>query len=227
MVKDNDGVAYTLKSFRDKLKAKYKDHVYFVKSAGCKGELVCFKEMTDYILRQLKEQGSETKEDVVKAAAKIIKEEIRETNFSKDFYPSVDNISFSEEGEKWIPESPRMFMKFLVPSRLKQLSLSQCIVQATRPRTVIAPIPFGVGIDIDKSTGCKQLITHLARLGFSVTPEEVSRYKQSAIEGMDNDESKQEELSSGYKQWVADNVDHNVGTFDGQRNLSWYGHNLC
>ena len=227
MVKDNDGVAYTLKSFRDKLKAKYKDHVYFVKSAGCKGELVCFKEMTDYILRQLKEQGSETKEEVVKAAAKIIKEEIREMNFSKDFYPSVDEISFSKDGEKWIPESLRMFMKFLVPSRLKQLSLSQCIVQATRPRTVIAPIPFGVGIDIDKSTGCKQLITHLARLGFSVTPEEVSRYKQSAIEGMDNDESKQEELSSGYKQWVADNVDHNVGTFDGQRNLSWYGHNLC
>ena len=200
MVKDNDDVAYTLKSFRDKLKAKYKDHVYFVKSARCKGELVCFKEMTDYILRQLKEQGSETKEEVVKAAAKIIKEVIKEMNFSKDFYPSVNEITFSEEGERWIPESLRMFMKFLVLSSLKQLSLSQCIVQATRPRTVIAPIPFGVGIDIDKSTGCKQLITHLARLGFSVTPEEASRYKQSVIEGMDNDESKQEELSSGYKQ---------------------------
>ena len=152
----------------------------------------------------------------MKAAAKIIKEEIREMNFSKDFYPSVDEISFSEEGEKWIPESLRMFMKFLVPSRLKQLSLSQCIVQTTRPRTVIAPIPFGVGIDIDKSTGCKQPITHLARLGFPVTPEEVSRYKQSAIEGMDDDESEQEELSSGYKQWVADNVDHNVATLTGK-----------
>ena len=106
-------------------------------------------------------------------------------------------------------------MKFLVPSGLKQLSLSQRIVQATKPRTVIALIPFGVGIDIDKSTGCKQLITHLARLGFSVTPEDVSRYKQSAIEGMDNDESKQEELSSGYKQWVADNVNH-VATLTGK-----------
>ena len=52
--------------------------------------------MTENILRQLKEQGSETKEEVVKAAAKIIKEEIRERNF-KDFYPSVDEISFSEE----------------------------------------------------------------------------------------------------------------------------------
>ena len=128
---------------------------------------MCFKEMTENILRQLKEQGSETKEEVVKAAAKIIKEEIREMNF-KDFYPSVDEISFSEE--TWIPESLTMFMTFLVPSRLKQLSLSQCIVQETRPRTVIAPTQFGVGIDIDKSTGCKQLISHLAKLGFSVTP---------------------------------------------------------
>ena len=49
-----------------------------------------------YILRQLKGQGSETKEEIAKAAAKIIKEEIREMNF-KDFYPSVDEISFSEE----------------------------------------------------------------------------------------------------------------------------------
>ena len=38
MVKDNDGVAYTLKIFHDNLKAKYKDHVYFVKSAGCQGD---------------------------------------------------------------------------------------------------------------------------------------------------------------------------------------------
>ena len=117
LFKDNNGVAYTLKSFREKLKEKYRDQVYFGKSAGCKGELVCFKEMTDYILRQLKEEGSDTKEKVVKAAAKIIKEEIREMNFSKYFYPSFDEISISEEGEKWVPESLRIFMKLLVPSK--------------------------------------------------------------------------------------------------------------
>ena len=38
MVKDNDGVAYTLNIFHDKLKETYKDHVYFVKSAGCQGD---------------------------------------------------------------------------------------------------------------------------------------------------------------------------------------------
>ena len=33
---------------------------------------------------------------------------------------------------------------------------------------------------------------------------------------MDHDESKQEELSSGYKRWVADIVDHNVATLTGK-----------
>ena len=103
MLEGNDGITYTLKSFREKLKAKYKGHVYFVKGIGCKGELVCFKEMTDYILRELKEQGSDTKEKVVRAAAKIIKEEIRKMNFDKAFYPSVDEIRMCEEGEKLVP----------------------------------------------------------------------------------------------------------------------------
>ena len=82
--------------------------------------MVCFKEMTDYILRKLTEDGSDTKEKIVKTAAKIIKEEIREMKFSKDSYPSIDEITSSEEGEKWIPESLKMFMKLLVPSSLKQ-----------------------------------------------------------------------------------------------------------
>ena len=33
-------------------------------------------------------------------------------------------------------------------------------------------------MDIDKSTECKQLVTHLTRLGFSISVEEVSRFKQ-------------------------------------------------
>ena len=33
---------------------------------------------------------------------------------------------------------------------------------------------------------------------------------------MDDDESEQEELSSDYKQWLADNVDHNVATLTGK-----------
>ena len=54
----NDGVGYCLKSFQKKLKSHYKDHVYFVKKSGCKGELVCFNNMVHFILRDLKGKGT-------------------------------------------------------------------------------------------------------------------------------------------------------------------------
>ena len=45
--------------------------------------------MTDCILKVLKEQGSEKKENVVRAAAKIIKEKIRETILTKLSIPTL------------------------------------------------------------------------------------------------------------------------------------------
>jgi len=111
-------------------------------------------------------------------------------------------------------------MKLLVPSKLKKASLSQCIIQAARPRSVIAPIPFGVGISVDKTTGCRQLIKQLATLGFSITPDEVDQFKQSAIVQTDNEENNAEPrievFANACKQWIADNVDHNVATLSGE-----------
>ena len=78
MINDNDGVGYCLKTFCSKLRARYKDCVYFVQSAGCQGELVCLKDMANYILKNLKEEGPTMKKNVIKIAAKIVKEEIRE-----------------------------------------------------------------------------------------------------------------------------------------------------
>ena len=145
--------------------------------------------MVDFNLRDLKEKGSASKENVIKAAARLIKEEIREMNYSKAFYPSVAVI---KEGDDWVPESLNLFMKLLVSSNLKQARLSQCIIQATHPRSVIAPIPFGVGISVDKTTGCRQLIKQLATLGFSITPDEIDRFKQSAVAQTDNKENNPE-----------------------------------
>ena len=144
---------------------------------------------------------------MVTAAAKIVKEETRLMNFSKEFYPSVDDIV---DREKWVPESLENVMAFLVPSSQKQLSLSLCIIQATRPG------PFGVAVNIGKSTGCKELIQHFLRLGFSITPDELYRFKQSATEDGKSEVKNRKEMGNGFKQWVADNVDHDIATFMGK-----------
>ena len=79
-------------------------------------------------------------------------------------------------------------MKTIISSELKQNSIGQCIAQAARPRSVITPMMFGLGVEFDHVFGSKWLISELSRLGFSISYDEVNRYKQFAIqsESLDN-----------------------------------------
>ena len=162
MAKESDNY-YSVKTFRGNLKEMYGDHVYFVQISGCRGELVCLKKMSDYILRKFKEDGHESKEDVIRVAAKLIKEDIREAKYMKEFYPTIESI-LNTEKTSLVPNSLQILMKYLISSDLKRESISQCIVQAAKPRSSIMPIPFGVGVEVDKTMGSEWLITHLHRL---------------------------------------------------------------
>jgi len=69
----------------------------------------------------------------------------------------MDDLEFAKN---WVPESLLLFLKYIVPSELKQVSIGQCISQSSRPRSMIASIPFGIGVDIDKSFATKWLVDH-------------------------------------------------------------------
>ena len=51
-------------------------------------------------------------------------------------------------------------MKTIISSELKQNSIGQCIVQAARPRSVITPTMFGLGVELDHAFGSKRLIPY-------------------------------------------------------------------
>ena len=89
------------------------------------------------------------------------------------------------------------------------MKIGQCIVQASRPRSVIAPVPFVIGVELDKTCESKWVIDHLSRFGVCITADEVLHFKESAIE---NTESTHTKITEGFTQRVADNVDHNVVT---------------
>ena len=65
---------------------------------------------------------------------------------------------------------------------IKQNSIGHSIVQSARPRSVITPTLFGVGVEMDHVFGSRWLVDELSRLGFSISYDEVNRYKQSVIE---------------------------------------------
>ena len=47
----------------------------------------------------------ETKDSVIAAAAKLIKEDIRAMEIAADHYPNKKDISEPEEGNRWVLES--------------------------------------------------------------------------------------------------------------------------
>ena len=118
--------------------------------------------------------------------------------------------------KKWIPSLLLLLMTKLIPDEVKQLVVSNAVVQAARPRSVLSPVLFGVGVEMDHTFGSKWLVTELSRLGFSVTYDEVVRYKQSLLEDSCNLQSPAAPYPVKFTQFVADNVDHNVATLDGK-----------
>ena len=176
------------RTIKRKLKEHYKEHIYFTELSGT-ADVVCFREMAWCTIYERKKRKEETKEDIINAAAKIIKADLRELEKPNATYPTTDEINDMERNKQWVPESLQILLRFLVPSTLKQVSIGQCITQVSRPRTIICPIHFGLGVQLEKSFGSKWLVNHLHRFGFSISSGEVTRFKHSAIESAVANES--------------------------------------
>ena len=93
-------------------------------------------------------------------------------------------------------------------------SIGQCITQASRPRSIMCPLPIGLGIELENAFGSKWLINHLSRFGFSISADEVLRYKESDVECTDHVQVQTKD--DQFVQWVADNVHRNIVTLTGK-----------
>jgi hypothetical protein len=95
---------------------------------------------------------------------------------------------------------------------MKQAAIGQCIVHAARPQGSLMPLLFGVGVDSDQCD--QQLQMKLAQLGFSLSVDEIRRYKYSVL---NTDQETGHNISKvvPVMHFVADNVDHNITTLDG------------
>ena len=218
---------YTIKRLKQKLHEHYEDFVFFAEVEG-RGTVLCFKNMASYIINdkwysEKKENIEEDAERIVIAAAKIVRAEIRERNYDSLLYPTNEDVADVNRGMEWIPHHLQTFLKIIVQSKLKQNSIGHSIIQSAKPRSAITPTLFGIGVEMDHVFGLRWLVNELSRLGFSITYDEVNRYKQSVIQSENLDSLLAEYFPGTFTQWVADNVDHNVATLDGKGTLHGMG----
>ena len=111
-------------------------------------------------------------EHIIKTAAKLVKNAIKNPTHETDFYPTVDDIKNTEN--EFVPLALQTFIKELVKSPVKQNYLSQAIFAASRPRTVM-PLLFGLAVAADNRMSSKWLNNVLYKCGFAVSYDEVCK----------------------------------------------------
>ena len=214
------GEVYSLKRLKQRLQDHYGDHVFFAERQGRKNVL-CFRDMAEYIINEKwysdrKQAATDDAYRIIDAAAKIIREEVREATFTKEEYPSPNDIRDKDKGREFLTPMLNALMARLMPSsHIKQICIGQAILQAMRPKAVMAPILFGLGVEMDHVFGSKWLIDELFRLGFSISYDEVNLFKQSVMQD-ENLETLMAPSDQTFTQWASDNTDHNIRTLTGE-----------
>ena len=160
---------------------------------------------------------------IVKTAARIIRGEIRDSEYENEFYPNTTEIKESIKGKDFLPHTLQVFMKEIINCSLKQISLGQCIVKAARPRSSLPPLLFGLTVELDHLFGSKWLLNQLSRLGYCLSYDEVTRYKQSVVSSENVVNTTPQYIEKSFTQWVADNIDHNIATLDGHNTFHGMG----
>ena len=121
---------------------------------------------------------------LVKAAATMIKNDIKRHDGSKETYPLSSDVSSVRSAISFLPESLILVLDTLmvgVDKKSKIESIGQAIMQATRPRVLIAPLHLGLAVQMHHHFGSRVLIYSLHRHGFCSSHSEVQMFKRNAV----------------------------------------------
>ena len=137
---------YSIKRLKQKLIEKYKEHIFFAEKEGRK-HVICFRDTANMIINDVWSNDRKTDildeaRRIVKAAAKILKSEIRGASCT-EFYPNSDDIA---KGKEWLPNLLKVFLEDMIPSEVKQASIGQSFMHTARPRSSLL-FSLGVGLD--------------------------------------------------------------------------------
>jgi len=226
----DDSGAYSRKYLKGLLQERYGEHIYFASRPG-RDDVVGFSGFCDLVLHNKfisdRNEGEGTEaEKLVQKAAGLILAEIREMDTSRKFYPTAEDIK--SDGLSFVPSLLTLLLKRLIRPPLKQRGIGQAIVQAARPLGSIMPLLFGVGVDLEQCAG-QDVHLKLSRLGFTLSTDEIRRYRQSVTKKIPVHNSTDSTSNRvPVANYVGDNVDHNSRTLDGwTEHISWNGNHFC
>ena len=220
------GDAYSEKQTIRKLQERYGCNVVVAVKAGGK-TIVCFQRtavriLSDKWCSERKSDPSSERLRVVKAAAAIIRQDIRGAVFNTQLYPDVEQIR--GEGAELLPETVRVMIQDIIGGKGKAAAskaayLQQCLVSAARPRSYVSPLKHGLAVLLHTRYGSRDLIRLLSSVGAVADYSETLAFETSAALAC----ARCEVQPDAFEQYIADNADHDVRTLDGHSTFHTMG----
>ena len=151
MAEFNDQEPYSARYMKEKLKEHFGENIV-IASINVKADVVTFRSTASTILQNFYDASRDADPEadkirVIKAAADLIKTDIKSKDISKSFYPLPGEISSLDENCAFLPETFYLFLRTIFNEKSaerKIASIGQAIIQAARPTVLIAPLQIGL-----------------------------------------------------------------------------------
>ena len=225
---DQDDEAYENRYMKRQLLERYGEDIVIAARDGTP-DVVTLKQTASKIIRNFyktdRDQNSEIeKHRMIQTTSELIRSDIQNTvpGPSNVTYPSALDIASVDKNIRFLPDSLRELLVAICPNAdgVKIAAIGQAIIQNSKPRSVIAPLQLGLGVEMHRQYSSRFLIDTLYKLGFSSSYAEIQRYEaNSAVTATPTATHSTEH----FIQFVADNVDHNVQTVDGSGSIHAMG----
>lgn len=218
--------AYSEKYMRTKLVDFFGQDI-IITTVNNKQNVATFRHTAENILLKFHKGHSDDpdieKNRIIETAAKLLREDIRIIDTSHENYPETTLFESEESALKYLPESLRMLLCGIIQqpnSSVKLAAIGQAVLQAARPRVLMAPLQIALAIQMHHHFSSRFLIDSLHKLGFCSAYKDVVRFEQSAAVNQGTDIPN---YDSQFIQYSGDNVDHNIRTIDGENTFHGMG----
>ena len=217
-------MAYGNQYLKEKLISRYGNSLFVTDGRCGVKNIVTFREKTCDILRKYYNSPREEDEEaqkraILQTAAKLIKSDIKTTVApEEDTYPTTAELKLAAALD-FIPASLRFLLQHLFVGKdtsRKVAGIGQAVVQAVRPRAVIAPLQLGLSVQMHHLYMSRFLIDSLSTMGFASSYQEVQRFEVNAACSLAPDMLGGDmDILDQFLLFAGDNVDHTIITLDG------------
>ena len=172
--------AYSQVYMKNKLKEEFGDDILITQMNG-KPDVVTFRSTASSIIFKFynEQRKNDSKSEVmciIQTDAKLIKSDIKSIDTSCENYPSSEHMADSDAALNYLPDTLQEFLQVFITGKnteMNRASIQQAIMQGTCPRVILAPLQFGLALEMRHKFSSRFIVDTLEKHGCGCSYAEI------------------------------------------------------